>query len=98
MKPPLEKAIVVAVLRLLNGLPGCVARKRWGTGMGISGDPDISGCVHGRHFEFEVKRPGEAPTPLQHKRMEEWRAAGAVVGVVTSVDEAHSLLRQNGML
>jgi hypothetical protein len=98
MNSPLEKAIVVAVLRFLNRLPGCVARKRWGTGMGIAGDPDISGCIYGRHFEFEVKRPGEIPSPLQCKRMEEWRGAGAVVAVVTSVEETREVLQSNGAI
>jgi len=93
-----EKAIVGKILRFLNALPGCVARKRWGGGMGVAGDPDITGCLCGHHLEFEVKRPGEQPTVLQAKRLEEWRQAGAVVAVVTSVEEVRSILASEGLL
>ena len=89
-----ERAIVKAILAYLNGLPGCLARKRWGGGLGVAGDPDITGCLNGRHFEFEVKRPGEQPTPLQMRRLDEWRRAGAVAAVVTSVAEVRELLAE----
>jgi hypothetical protein len=93
-----EKAIVRAILAHLNGLPGCVARKRWGGGYGVAGDPDITGCICGRHFEFEVKRPGQRPTPLQARRLEEWRRAGAVVGVVESLEQVRALLAEQGLI
>jgi hypothetical protein len=93
-----ERAIVKAILAYLNGLPGCLARKRWGGGMGVAGDPDIDSCIHGRSLQLEVKRPGEKPTPLQLKRLEEWRKAGALAGVVTSVAATRALLEENGLL
>ena len=93
-----ERAIVKAVLAYLNSLPGCLARKRWGGGMGVAGDPDIDACIRGRSLQLEVKRPGEKPTPLQLKRLEEWRQAGALVGVVTSVAATRALLEENGLL
>ena len=37
------------------------------------GDPDIDACIRGRSVQIEVKRPGERPTLLQLKRIEEWR-------------------------
>jgi len=89
-----ERAIVKAILAYLNGRPGCLARKRWGGGMGVAGDPDIDACIRGRSVQLEVKRPGEKPTPLQLKRMEEWRQAGAVVAVVSSVADVKSLLTE----
>lgn len=89
-----ERAIVKAILVYLNGIPGCVARKRWGGGLGVAGDPDITGCLHGRHFEFEVKRPGEHPTPLQERRLREWVDAGALATTVTSVAEVRALLQE----
>ena len=98
MNHPNESAIVQIILKFLNALPACVARKRWGGGMGVVGDPDITGCICGRHLEFEVKRPGEQPTVLQAKRLEEWRQAGAVVAVVTSVEEVRSILASEGLL
>ena len=89
-----ESAIVRAILKYLNSLPGCLARKRWGGGMGVAGEPDIDACICGRSLQLEVKRPGEKPTPLQLKRIEQWREAGALVGVVTSVREVKALLAE----
>ena len=89
-----ERAIVKAILAYLNGLPGCLARKRWGGGMGVAGDPDIDACIRGRSLQLEVKRPGQRPTALQLKRLEEWRNAGALVAVVVSVVEVKRLLAQ----
>jgi hypothetical protein len=93
-----ERAIVKAILAYLNSLPGCLARKRWGGGMGVAGDPDIDACIRGRSVQLEVKRPGEKPTLLQLKRLEEWRQAGALVGVVTSVAEVRTLFEENRIL
>lgn len=90
----MERDIVKAILAYINGLPNGLARKRWGGGMGVAGDPDIDACVAGRCVQFEVKRPGQNPTVLQMKRLEEWRSAGAVVGVVRSVEEAQKILEK----
>lgn len=98
MNPSKESTIVQKILKFLNALPGCVARKRWGGGMGVAGDPDISGCICGRHLEFEVKRPGEQPNVLQARRLEEWRRPGAVVAVVTSIEEVRNILASEGLL
>ena len=98
MNCPSESAIVHKILRFLNEIPGCVARKRWGGGMGVAGDPDITGCLNGRHFEFEVKRPGQPPTALQAKRIEEWKRAGAVVAVVSSVEQVQTILASESLL
>jgi hypothetical protein len=75
-------------MRALRSVPELVARKRWGSEMAAAGDPDLTGCFRGRHFELEVKAPGGRLTRIQEVRLEEWRAAGAVVGVVHSAGEA----------
>ena len=93
-----ERAIVKAILAYLNSLPSCLARKRWGGGMGVAGEPDIDACLRGRSVQLEVKRPGEKATPLQLKRLAEWQQAGAVVGVVTSVGDLRSLLTREGLI
>lgn len=93
-----ERAIVKAILAYLNSLPGCLARKRWGGGMGVAGDPDIDACIRGRSVQLEVKRPGEKPTQLQMRRLCEWNNAGAVAATVTSVAEVGALLRQHGLI
>lgn len=89
---PREAQVVARILARLRTVPGLVARKRHGTAMGVAGDPDITGCYRGRHFELEVKRPGGAPTMLQFTRLEEWREAGAITAVVRSADEALAAL------
>jgi hypothetical protein len=76
----------------LGRIPGCVIRKRHGSSWGVAGDPDLYGSIRGRHFEVEIKRPGEDPTPLQQARLAQWRASGAIAGVAHEVGEALALL------
>jgi hypothetical protein len=92
MSEPLEKHIVNSIVKYLRTVPGCTVRKRHGTAFGVAGDPDLYGTINGRHFEIEVKRVGNPPTPLQEKRIEEWRTSGAIVGVAHSVPEAREVL------
>jgi hypothetical protein len=91
--PARESSLVRAIVKALRQIPGLVVRKRWGTALGTAGDPDLYGVVAGRHFELEVKRPGNIPTPLQTARLKEWRCAGAIAGVVHNAHEALELLR-----
>jgi hypothetical protein len=92
MASVLESTIVTAIVQALKSVPGLVVRKRWGNAMGFAGDPDLSGCYQGRHFELEVKVPGGRLTKLQLERLREWRSAGALTGVVGSVREALEVL------
>jgi hypothetical protein len=94
-QPVLEKHVVARIMKVLRQQQGIVVRKRHGTAMGVAGDPDLYGSVRGRHFEIEVKRPddpGSAPTELQVQRMQEWRAAGARVGIARCVEDALAIL------
>ena len=50
---------------------------------GRKGEPDILGCYNGRMFVLEGKLAYNKPTALQHRRIDEWRTAGACAGVVT---------------
>jgi len=91
----LEKHVVARIMNALRQQRGVVVRKRHGTAMGVAGDPDLYGSIHGRHFEIEVKRPddpGSIPTELQAQRMQEWRAAGALVGIARSVEDVLAIL------
>ena len=93
-QPVLEKSVVASIVRRLREPPGIVVRKRHGTAMGVAGDPDLYGSIHGRHFEIEVKRPDAAAdvTELQQQRLQEWSRAGAMTGVARSVDDALAIL------
>lgn len=91
MTEPREIAIVKSIQAALQRVRRCVCRKRH-VAMGVGGDPDLYGSIDGRHFEIEVKRPGCDPTPLQAKRLEDWRATGAMAGVARSVEDAYAVL------
>ena len=92
---PLEKVIVNRILKKLNELPECRAIKTHGGAFGHSGQPDITGCIRGRRFDLECKRPGGKATPKQESEMRKWREAGAICGVVTSWEEAKCILTLN---
>ena len=83
-----ESSIVAAIMHALKAVPDLVVRKRWGSQMAAAGDPDLTGCYLGRHFELEVKTHNGRLTRIQEVRLEEWRRAGAVVGVVHNPAEA----------
>jgi hypothetical protein len=89
---PRESAIVAAIIRALRSVPELVVRKRWGSEMAAAGDPDLTGCYRGRHFEFEVKAPGGRLSRIQEIRLEEWRNAGAIAAVVHNATEALAAL------
>lgn len=91
-----ESSLIAEILRALRALPGVVVRKRHGSAWGIAGDPDLYGSINGRHFEIEVKRPGERPTALQQARLKQWAASGARAGVATSVEDALRIVSANG--
>jgi hypothetical protein len=92
---PLESTISKNIQKAVRAkIPGTVILKRH-VSMGVMGHPDLYGCLPGgRHFEIEVKQPGNAPTELQQERLAEWKAAGAITGVATTVAEALAILFQ----
>ncbi len=85
---PLEASVVRAIRRWLDEQPDLAYEVRHGSAFGRSGQPDISGCINGRRFEIEVKRPGAKLTLLQWSRLQQWQAAGAVAAVARSLDDA----------
>lgn len=69
--------------------------------MQVVGIPDVIGVVDGRFFGIEVKhrKPGESEehararaTPGQLRMIETLRDAGAIAGVVLTVEEALALV------
>lgn len=62
---------------------------------GAVGSADLLGVLppSGRLVALEVKQPGKKPTPAQVAWLESVKAAGAVAGVVTSLEEAVELVR-----
>ena len=80
---PKEATIVAAIVRELRR-GGYWVTKLHGGPTQQAGLPDLLAVKLGRAFFIEVKRPGEAPTPLQWHTLRQLRAAGAVAIVATS--------------
>ena len=87
-----ESALVARILSSLNARPNTVVRKLHGDRYAVAGDPDVYGCIAGRHLCLEVKRPARKghpneglPTPIQWARLTAWQRAGSLVAVVQVV-------------
>lgn len=89
---PRESSIVRSILRFLNGVDLCVARKLHGDQYSVTGDPDIYGCYRGRCFQIEVKQPKGRVSPAQVFRLGEWEGAGAFCTVARCVGDVEKLL------
>jgi hypothetical protein len=90
-----ESRIVEAIMKAAREKYGAdiAIFKRHGTVFSVAGLADLYGCLSGRHFELEVKRPGERPTPIQEHMLSTFAIAGAITGCAHSVDEALDVLR-----
>ncbi len=86
-------------MKYLNSLDECRAIKVPGTAS-RSGEPDIDGCIRGRTIKLEAKRPNGkyGATKLQETILGEWQKAGAITGVVRTVDDVKNLLKKEGIL
>lgn len=79
---PEVKLVTAPLMKRLESLKArghkVKVRKRHGGAYGSSGEPDIEGCIDGLCIQIECKQPGNKPTPLQEKRLQEWSDAGAL--------------------
>lgn len=93
-----EGKVVRKLLDYANALPRTTAHKVHGGPHIIPGEPDLDIVCNGRAVKVEVKVPGtehairKAVTPSQRARLRTYDRAGAIVGVVTSVDELRALM------
>jgi hypothetical protein len=86
---PFERSLQDTIIRRLNEDKRTLVRCRSADAVGhFVGDPDITGCIGGRHVEIEVKVPGEVPTRLQLIRLSYWRKVGACAVWVNSTEQA----------
>lgn len=88
---PLEKTRKASILKYLNSLPQCYARGKHSSPFS-KGWPDVLGSLSGRTLAFEVKQPGKKATDLQAAEQTKWFKAGAIVGVVTNVEDVRQIL------
>lgn len=98
--PTREKGVTRTVLKHLNELPGCYARKVGATQYGTNGEPDIDACLNGRTLKIEMKAPGKKSTvtPIQELAQERWRRAGALVLVADSWPDVEQQLIDAGFI
>lgn len=94
MTGPLEKTITRNIKKYLEGL-GFYVIKLHGSPYQRAGLPDL--LAYGNRpivvLALEVKRPGNIPTELQRKTLDEMRNHGAYAHVVTSIEDVQSILR-----
>ena len=98
---PPETALTTRILKSLR-THGAKVEKIRGSAFTTKGTPDILGSYRGRALALEVKRPDPKDDPpyfyvnvetdKQHLELQAWQVAGALVGVVRSVNEAVQLV------
>jgi hypothetical protein len=88
----LEKTVKRAVKDQLDMLG---AFHHWPVQMGIGAAClDCHGCYQGRYFAIETKAPGKTPTARQELTIAAIRAAGGLVLVIDTVEQARALLNK----
>lgn len=92
---PRESSIVAAIVRVAKDA-GWWVMKIHGGPYQLSGVPDLLCIKDGRAMFFEVKQPGNTPTLIQKRRMNEIECVGgAACHVVTSREQATKYLRES---
>lgn len=93
-----EKLIVKDILKFLNSLPKCKARKVHGS-IYSAGEPDIDCCYRGRTVKIECKDVGESveENGPQDKSLKSWTEAGAVSFWTTSLFHVHEVFLENNL-
>jgi hypothetical protein len=86
-----ESTLNKNVVKWLNSLPRCMAKKRAGN-VANRGQPDITGCINGFRIELEGKIGNNKPTRLQNHWLAKWKAAGAITGVYWSLEDAKKII------
>lgn len=95
-----ENSIQKEILTYLKGDPKKEIKGVGGWWLNVHGGsvymprglPDIIGCYNGRFVAFEIKRPGEKPRRIQEYTLRLLEEAGAVTGVVYSVNDVQSVI------
>ncbi len=95
-----ETLLQQRIARELNANSSIKVIKTHGSPYMEMGTPDLIGCYNDRFFAFEVKNADvdddgnftEKASNIQVKRMDQWAAVGAIVGVVRSINDAFDLL------
>jgi hypothetical protein len=87
-----EASVVKGLLKCLNSLNGCYAKKRHG-GPNRRGEPDITGCYRGRRIEIEAKALGNKATKLQKERLNVWKNCGSITGIAYDEEDLWIIMK-----
>ena len=87
-----EAKVKKEIRTVLDTLPGCWYFMPAASVYGRRGVPDFVGLWHGRFFAIEAKSSTGKTTKLQDREIERITAAGGVVGVCRSGDDARELM------
>lgn len=93
-----EAKLNAAVVKAINHMDGALALKHVASAFTPPGHSDVYGCYNGRAFflEGKVDVTRYKVTGAQHNFLKVAFAAGAIVGVYTSVEEATRILASGG--
>lgn len=81
-----ESSMIRNIKAKVEALPNTRIKKLWSGGT-AGQDVDLLIVTHGLACFYEIKVPGNVPTPWQHNRLEWWRKAGADVGWFDTVED-----------
>lgn len=84
-----EAAIVTAIIREIRARGGWVVKT---TGVAVAGTPDLIGSYRSVALAWEIKQPGNHPTPRQRYELGRAALAGASAHVLRSRAEAAEIL------
>lgn len=91
-----ESALVNKIKNKLSTSLGGSWTKIHGGAYQRNGISDLIGCVEGKFVALEVKVPGREGTltKLQERYLEEIRKAGGIAAMVSSVDQAIDIVKE----
>ena len=89
-----EANITRGVMAYLRSVPHILVLKLHGGRYQTAGLPDLLVVKEGRAYFLEVKAPGKKPTKLQRATMDLIARSGAVVKIVSSVEDVKEVIER----
>jgi hypothetical protein len=86
-----ESSMIKAIKRKAGTIPGVKIKKLWSSA--ANRDLDLFVTANGLACVYEIKIPGEQPTPWQINKMDQWRASAYDVDWFDDVDKCVSRIK-----
>ena len=87
-----EQKIQSKIIKYLESIGAYIVKVIKATKAGV---PDIIACLNGRFIALEVKTPKGRPSELQLYNIEKIQKAGGIAGVVRSVEDVKTLIKDS---